>query len=822
MRRISGMMVGLLGISVILLPNAIHAQETATVVPASTVYVSPEGNDAAQGTREAPLATVSTALEKLLDSGGEIVLRSGVYLESVTIGESTSEATLVIRAEAGEIVVFDGGEPLSGWERWREDSQLYAVPLSDVEDYTLHIWDREIRYRYLRHLDTEGVRAWPGSFCLLADGRLLAHPIDGTQPAGLERSRDRFGIHVMRNHVSIDGIHFRNYFFNHYAAAVVVGASVGKVMHNVEIVDCRMDNAAVGVRIGSTAEDIRILRCHIRDTGTGIRSTGNFVTIQDCVIENGMGDFQVHGLNAVTRCAIYLYHPGRGARVTGCVTAGFTYGLRIKTGENSALNEDPAKGAFIVEHNTFLDGVSITEGSQSSKNRYSCNIIGMASQGMFDSLYVKSATVEGNYLIFEEEQDSITELQGSNLSGPNPFVNLSEGNLNLRPEMTLPTGKDRKPVGSPHTQVEWGAEITAFLEEGLSRTDSQPEIPTAQSTPVERSRAEPQVIHVAEGADASRADGSAEHPFPHLQEAFDFVIPGDTIQIAEGVYTEPAILTRSGTKQAPILIQGAGETLTLLDGGRKSAVLLELNNVQHVRIRDMQFRWFEEAGVAVRKSSQVSIEQCRFINAELSSTGAAMGAGVLLERSPHCSIGWSIVTRTRFGFRILRSPGVTLQNNTAFKNLNTGAELNRSCRGSVIVGNSFTFSGHSPIYMWEPDSSALHTMVMDYNNYSNRLYDYMRSGREVQPVVPPTRYGRVSGGKGVLEVLLAERDSGGGRKRFHSLEEWQKYAGMDTHSVFADPQYVDPVAGDFRVLPGSPNILEDGRVIGAMGVAEVQ
>jgi hypothetical protein len=37
----------------------------------------------------------------------------------------------------------------------------------------------------------------------------------------------------------------------------------------------------------------------------------------------------------------------------------------------------------------------------------------------------------------------------------------------------------------------------------------------------------------------------------------------------------------------------------------------------------------------------------------------------------------------------------------------------------------------------------------------------------------------------------------------YSLEEWQAL-GFDTHSVFADPLFVDPANGDYRVRPESP------------------
>lgn len=87
---------------------------TAFPVPPDALFVDVRsGYDGAPGTRESPLRTVRTAIERA-GTGGAVVLREGVYHESVVVPPSK---TLAIQAHPDETVWFDGSVPVSGWTR---------------------------------------------------------------------------------------------------------------------------------------------------------------------------------------------------------------------------------------------------------------------------------------------------------------------------------------------------------------------------------------------------------------------------------------------------------------------------------------------------------------------------------------------------------------------------------------------------------------------------------------------------------------------------------------------------------------------------------
>lgn len=111
---------------------------------AKTVYVSPSGNDSAEGTREAPLATLHAALDLMRGvGGGKIVLRSGDYnltspLHITKEHSGTETCPLIITAEKGETphVSASSSIPFSAFTAIKDEKMLARLKPS-VRDKVL-------------------------------------------------------------------------------------------------------------------------------------------------------------------------------------------------------------------------------------------------------------------------------------------------------------------------------------------------------------------------------------------------------------------------------------------------------------------------------------------------------------------------------------------------------------------------------------------------------------------------------------------------------------------------------------------------------------
>ena len=96
---------------------------------AAEIFVAPAGNDADLGTKEKPLRTIQSALDRL-KAGDTCILRQGIYRETVEFKTSGTPGKPVrLQACPGEEVVFDGAETISGkWSRYKGSIYQISAP----------------------------------------------------------------------------------------------------------------------------------------------------------------------------------------------------------------------------------------------------------------------------------------------------------------------------------------------------------------------------------------------------------------------------------------------------------------------------------------------------------------------------------------------------------------------------------------------------------------------------------------------------------------------------------------------------------------------
>lgn len=107
----------LLGIASTACSKKSSAPPTKPDVRQNTFYVSPSGNDAADGTLASPLRGINTALAKAAP-GDTVIVRTGKYYEKVKFPKSgRQEKYITLKAYPGEKPVIDGtGLPITGKE----------------------------------------------------------------------------------------------------------------------------------------------------------------------------------------------------------------------------------------------------------------------------------------------------------------------------------------------------------------------------------------------------------------------------------------------------------------------------------------------------------------------------------------------------------------------------------------------------------------------------------------------------------------------------------------------------------------------------------
>jgi len=319
----------------------------------------------------------------------------------------------------------------------------------------------------------------------------------------------------------------------------------------------------------------------------------------------------------------------------------------------------------------------------------------------------------------------------------------------------------------------------------------------------------------------------------------------DIINVAEGIYNITSTLhysTYNGDSGHTLTIQGAGADKTVLDGGG-SVQILDIDtdadwNGGDVTIKGMAFEngnGDNGGGVHVHGSSiNITIKQCAF-----SGNSANYGGGVYA----YSDSGTITITNNTFsensadwwgGGIYAWSGTVTITNNTFSENsanYRSGAVYAYSSFGTVTITNN-TFSGNSANYGGGVCAgSHSGTITITNNTFSENSADYYGGGVYAWldiDLATLNIYNNILFDNTAYEADDLYVDSDVDRNYIGSTvnlynNDFSGNADFDTghsedlHITLTDnyhhagniqqnPQFVDPVNGDFHLKPSSPCI----------------
>ena len=541
-----------------------------------------------------------------------------------------------------------------------------------------------------------------------------------------------------------------------------------------------------------TGDLVGIRECEvIAHDATGIRAIGAAgLSVEHCTIaDNGVGVALEQGSVAATlRDCIFLVNRDGAVRISDDSTAGYLASGNCYWGDGLDADRIAGEMSSVIADPKFRD---ITHGLPPD------------SPAAHLAMYGRPAGTQPA----DPRTPEIADVEVATLSDDAAVITWRTPiDDTTAAVLYRPTGagdwqrQDRRTLGTVHgaglpglrpgTEYEFQIEVTsrrggsARSEVGSFTTSDQPH--------------QPATYHLAEGGDDG-ADGLTPRTACRtIRRACAAVLPGDTVLIAPGVYHHAIAPLCGGAESRRITFRREGEGRVIVDGLNVVAPLVELPGRSYVTVEGITFDNLPPAGhdgvVKVDRAQGFELLNCRI---GYSRRHGGFGNGVVLSGCTDARIEGNVIWGTRYHVTLGGCRDCLVKNNTVSWGQVFSFQVTGPHQGVRIVNNIFYYPTSVPnaalAIAW-PDRNI--TLSSDYNCWGPMVdkthvaYVYHTSVNDLGPQGP-------------------------------SLEQWQTDSGLDPHSIQADPMFVDPTKGDFRLGEGSPAIGagEGGVNMGALDPA---
>jgi parallel beta-helix repeat protein len=352
--------------------------------------------------------------------------------------------------------------------------------------------------------------------------------------------------------------------------------------------------------------------------------------------------------------------------------------------------------------------------------------------------------------------------------------------------------------------------------------------------------------------------GSPAQPFCTIQAGADRAVSGDTVLVDAGTYTESVTVKSSGTATAAVVFTAAdGASVTI--NGQTNGFLVSARS--WVTIHGFNITDTISYGTSVANSSNITIagNNVSFAGEPVSGQIAygillsnTSSSRVLNNRSHQNSDAGIAITNASTGVQVagnvafsnargferaapgidVSSPGNTIANNITFNNEDSGIQLRSGGNDNLLVNNVSYNNGDHGIDSLSASSNRI---------IGNSVYRNVTAGINVEGISSGTTLAnniavdnalnspatkgniRVSSSSitgTTLDYDLVFHYTPAVMFNWNGISYWSLGAlvaatGLETHAIQADPKWLSPGTGDFRLAAHSPAI--DSANAGASG-----
>jgi parallel beta-helix repeat protein len=359
-------------------------------------------------------------------------------------------------------------------------------------------------------------------------------------------------------------------------------------------------------------------------------------------------------------------------------------------------------------------------------------------------------------------------------------------------------------------------------------------------------------LYVARGnpACSNTGPGTSAKPFCTINAAAKKVTAGETVQVRAGIYPESVMVRSSGRSGARVTFTAApGASVTIRGGtdgfylsGRSWVTIngfnvidttgygLAVNRSSHITLSNNHVSFsgqpasgFTKYGIRLNVVTDSRVSN----NTVDHNTNAGIG---LVSDSTHNLVVGNVSFRNAEGYQraaagihLYDAPGNTVAANISHDNEDSGINIYPGSTGCLVYDNVTYDNGDHGI----DDSFAANATIV-----ANTVSNNVTAGINVEGgSTGATLANNISVDNGIASPrthsdIRVERGSTAGTTidydlvdlsspdtlliwdsvGYETLAAFQAASGQEAHGLEADPRWVDPTSGDFRLLGGSPAI----------------